>query len=301
MAFPKWLTPDGNLGVVPELEYYQFALDAYDENLFAFTGNITANSAVISHVSNSSSLVKGQAITGLGIPVGSIIVDTAVWSNLNISGNTVTISANAVATTGNLSISSIPIYYSRVSGVLPTGIQVIPSGKLVGIPESTPYVGADKNQTYTFSIRATNIYTGNITDRTFYLTITNVAPPIITPKTVVDQNLLTLVGNISANIGDYLTQSLSGANAQILTGVIDSSTVTVAYVNGSPSYTFGSGNLRVVSGNVILYPTKSINAYPYSTTVVSTLSTEDLGLFFDGDIVDLQLEAIEFANSAVLT
>ena len=301
MAFPKWLTPAGNLGVVPELEYYQFALDAYDENLFSFTGNITANSAVISHVSNLSSLVKGQAISGLGIPAGSVILDTAIWSNLNVSGNTVTISANAVATTGNLSISSIPIYYSRVSGVLPTGIQVIPSGKLVGIPESTPYVGADKNQIYTFSIRATNIYTGNITDRTFYITITNVAPPIITPKTVVNQNLLTLVGNISANIGDYLTQSLSGANAQILTGVTDSSTVTVAYVNGSPSYTFGSGNLRVVSGNVILYPTKSINAYPYSTTVVSTLSTEDLGLFFDGDIVDLQLEAIEFANSAVLT
>ena len=31
MAFPKWLTPEGNLGVVPELEYYEFPLDAYDE------------------------------------------------------------------------------------------------------------------------------------------------------------------------------------------------------------------------------------------------------------------------------
>jgi hypothetical protein len=301
MAFPKWLTPEGNLGVVPELAYYQFPLDAYDENLFAFYGNITANSKIISHVSNLSSLVKGQAITGLGIPTGSIIVDTAIWSNLNISGNTITISANATATTGDLPIKSIPIEYSRVSGVLPTGLQITPSGKLVGIPESTPYVGADKNQTYTFSIRATNIYTGNITDRTFNLTITNVAPPIITPKTVVIINQLALVGNISANIGDYLTQAASGANAQILTGVIDSSTISVSYVSGSPSYVFGSGNLRVVSGNVSLYPNKSVNAYPLSTTIVSTLNSRDLGLYFDGAVVDLQLEAIEFANSAILT
>ena len=300
MAFPKWLTPEGNLGVVPELEYYEFPLDAYDENLFAFNGNITANSTVISHVSNLSSLVKGQGISGLGIPTGSIIVDTAIWSNLNISGNTVTISANATATTGNLFIQSVPIAYSRISGVLPTGIQVIPSGKLVGIPESTPG-SHDKNETFTFSIRATNIYTGNITDRTFNLTITNVAPPVIVPKTVINQNQLTLVGNISANIGDYLTQSLSGANAQIITGVVNSTTITVVYVSGSPAYKFGSGNLQVKSGNILLYPNKSVNSYPYSTTVVSTLSTEDLGLYFDGSILDLQLEAIEFANSAVLT
>jgi hypothetical protein len=300
MAFPRWLTPAGNLGVVPELEYYSFPLDAYDENLFAFNGNITANSTVISYVTNLDGIVKGQGITGLGIPTGSIIVDYALWSNLSIVGNTVTISANASVTTGNLFIKSVPIAYSRVSGVLPTGIQVIPSGKLVGIPESTPG-SHDKNEIFTFSIRAKNIYTGNITDRTFNLTITNVAPPIITPKTVINQNLLTLVGNLSANIGDYLTQTISGANARILTGVTNSSTITVTYVSGSPSYTFGAGNLQVKSGNISLYPNKLVNAYPYSTTVVSTLSTEDLGLFFDGDIVDLQLNAIEFASSATLT
>ena len=66
MAFPRWLTPAGNLGVVPELEYYEFPLDAYDENLFAFSGNITANSKVISHVTNLDGIVKGQGITGIG-------------------------------------------------------------------------------------------------------------------------------------------------------------------------------------------------------------------------------------------
>ena len=58
MAFPRWLTPAGNLGVVPELEYYEFPLDAYDENLFAFSGNITANSKVISHVTNLDGILN---------------------------------------------------------------------------------------------------------------------------------------------------------------------------------------------------------------------------------------------------
>lgn len=30
MAYPTWLTPAGDLGIVPEGEYYQYALDAYD-------------------------------------------------------------------------------------------------------------------------------------------------------------------------------------------------------------------------------------------------------------------------------
>ena len=295
MAFPKWITSAGNLGIVPELEYYQFSLDAYDENLFQLKGDITANSAIISGASSLDYLIIGQSISGLGIPNASKIID------INPYGNLITISANATATTSNLTISTTPIRYDRISGVLPEGIQIVPAGRLVGIPISTPTVGTDKNEAYTFSIRATNIYTGNVADRTFNLTITNVAPPIITPKTVVNINQLQLVGNISANIGDYLTQSISGANAQVLTGIVNSSIVKVAYISGSPSFTLGTGNLKVVSANVSLYPTISVDSYPISTTVISTNNNRDLGLFFDGAIVDLQLEAIEFANSAVLS
>lgn len=228
MAYPLWLTPAGNLGVVPELDYYQFSLDAYD----AFAGNLT---------------------------------------------------------------------YSRVSGVLPEGIQIISTGVLQGIPITTPTVGGDKNEKYTFTIRVKNNTTGNVADRTFDLTITNVAPPIITPKTVVNNVRLTLQGNISANIGDYLTQTLSDANARIITGVVNSSTITVNYVNTSPAFILGSGNLQVISANISLYPNVSVNAYPISSTVISATNTRDLGLYFDGSLIDLQLEAIEFANSSVLT
>jgi hypothetical protein len=104
MALPKWITPPGNLGIVPDLEYYEFPLDAYDE-----------------------------------------------------SGGT--------------------LIFSLVSGRLPIGLQIVNTGLIKGIPVSE--LGGDTNVVYRFTIRVTNLDTRAITDRTFNLTITNIAPPII--------------------------------------------------------------------------------------------------------------------------
>ena len=108
MALPKWITPAGTLGIVPELEYYQYTLDAYDPS------------------------------------AGTLV-------------------------------------YSLVSGRLPLGIQVVTTGRLQGIPVSES--GGDQNVTYTFTIRAKNNTTNGLSDRTFSLTVTNVAPPIINVPT----------------------------------------------------------------------------------------------------------------------
>ena len=105
MALPKWITPAGKLGIVPELDYYEFPLDAFD------------------------------------------------------------------ATGGTL-------VYTLVSGRLPLGLQIVPVGRIQGIPVSERT--GDVNIDYRFTVRATNQETGELTDRTFILTITNVAPPIIT-------------------------------------------------------------------------------------------------------------------------
>jgi len=107
MALPKWITPAGQLGIVPELDYYEFPLDAYDA-----------------------------------------------------SGGT--------------------LVYRLISGRLPLGLQIIPTGKIQGIPVSE--LGGDANVEYRFTIRVQNSITGGLTDRTFNITVTNVAPPVITPK-----------------------------------------------------------------------------------------------------------------------
>ena len=74
------------------------------------------------------------------------------------------------------------LVYARISGILPPGLQITPTGILQGIPVST--AGPDLNQKYTFTIRVTNTNDGLIADRTFYITITNVAPPEIVPRNV---------------------------------------------------------------------------------------------------------------------
>lgn len=107
MALPKWITPAGQLGIVPELDYYEFPLDAYD------------------------------------------------------------------ASNGTL-------VYTLVSGRLPLGLQILNVGKIQGIPVSE--LGGDTNVEYKFTIRVQNTTTGGLSDRTFNITVTNVAPPIITPK-----------------------------------------------------------------------------------------------------------------------
>ena len=109
MALPQWITPAGQLGIVPELEYYEYELDAYDA-------------------------------------------------------------------------SSGTLVYSHISGKLPLGIQLISTGKLQGIPVSE--LSGDQNVTYTFTIRVKNATTLSVADRTFIITISNVAPPIIVPRNV---------------------------------------------------------------------------------------------------------------------
>jgi hypothetical protein len=69
--------------------------------------------------------------------------------------------------------------YTKISGTLPPGIQLTSAGILQGIPVST--AGPDINQVYTFTVRVKNLADNLIADRTFNITITNVAPPIITP------------------------------------------------------------------------------------------------------------------------
>ena len=109
MAYPQWLTPAGNLGIVPSAEYYQYPLDAYDT-----------------------------------------------------AGGT--------------------LAFAKLSGILPPGLQITSTGIIQGIPVST--AGPDLNQEYTFTVRVQNLNDGLIADRSFNITITNVAPPIIVPKNV---------------------------------------------------------------------------------------------------------------------
>ena len=73
------------------------------------------------------------------------------------------------------------ITFSLISGKLPTGIQLQPSGVLKGIPIVALANDVELAYTSRFTIRATNL-ANEITDRTFTITINSIVPPQILPR-----------------------------------------------------------------------------------------------------------------------
>jgi Putative Ig domain len=82
--------------------------------------------------------------------------------------------------------SSESITYSFLSGELPPGMEIIPTGYLQGVPTFLNPVGVNQSETYRFTIRATTA-SGHVNDRSFALTLTNVYNPIITPNSPLDR------------------------------------------------------------------------------------------------------------------
>jgi hypothetical protein len=94
----------------------------------AFTGNITNTSPIITTIASTSSLRRGQVVTGTGIPVGSRIISVD-------SGTQITIDQNATATTATLAITT-------AHGML-VGMPVISLPDILGLETYAPMTSAD--------------------------------------------------------------------------------------------------------------------------------------------------------------
>ena len=100
------------------------------------------------------------------------------------------------------SASGSHITYSFISGELPAGMQLLASGYLTGVPTFLNAVLVDQSKTYRFTVRATNAL-GQILDRSFSVSVTNVYGPTIRPTT----GLSTYLGTVFDGV--YFTQQLS--------------------------------------------------------------------------------------------
>jgi len=144
MAYPVWVTPTGDLGVIPENQYINIQLDAQD--------------------------------MGAG-----------------------------------------PLTYSFIAGEFPPGVYVDAYGKVQGVPIVTNAVVSTTNRVYKFTLRATNV-NDEIADRTFSLTVTNIIPPRITPRTTYlgthfDGNFLSIqLAATKVNPNAALTWTLESGN-----------------------------------------------------------------------------------------
>ena len=203
MAQPVWITPAGNLGVIPEGVFYQTAMLA--DTATIDTATCTATSATTDRITCNSTadIWPGLNVMFSGTVFGGVDIYTRYFVLEVINDTQFTIAAaerdtSPIAlTTASGSMTATfnqHVYFYLQAGQLPPGIQVSDNGLIVGIPKAmasiqgVPYdVSADV--TSKFTIRAytqkplNNTYVvDRIAERTFSLTVTGQdAPEFITP------------------------------------------------------------------------------------------------------------------------
>lgn len=84
-------------------EFYRKDVDSttptlYSTTGFAYTGNTTINSSVISGLSSIAGITAGMIVTGTGVPTGTVVTNPA------LSGNSIQVSQNATSTNAAVSI-----------------------------------------------------------------------------------------------------------------------------------------------------------------------------------------------------
>lgn len=66
MALPKWITPAGDLGIIPETEYYQYSLDAYDPSAGTLVYSLVSGRLPLGIQVVSTGRLQGIPVSELG-------------------------------------------------------------------------------------------------------------------------------------------------------------------------------------------------------------------------------------------
>lgn len=194
-----WITPVGNLGTIPNGNFYSLKIEAQSSNNLGITysfvsGELPPGMQLISHqvdktvttaqsvVSTTLNLSNVQTISINDFVFGSKIPTGCRVTDVDIDNKIVTLSAN---TTSAVAVGDVIKFYSP--------------GLLQGVPTILDPVAVNESRTYRFTIRATSSV-NHITDRAFSLNITNIYGPIIQPET-------TYLGSFFD--GSYYEQQLS--------------------------------------------------------------------------------------------
>jgi hypothetical protein len=187
--------------------------------------------------------------------------------------------------TGNMTgVIKQHIYFKLISGTLPLGIQCSDNGLIIGVPKAVASLQGvpfpvNRNVTSKFTIRA---YTRNlinnklvldrIRDRTFELTVTGNNVPVFLAPT----------GSFASNNSATFTGAINGTQlivSEIQTGTVQNGMV-IRGTNIVPGTTIvGTGT---ASGGIGTY---TVNISQQNT---GAAITGWVGVYYDGDLVDLQ-------------
>jgi len=173
MALPRWISSQGLLDSIPESEYYEFALDAYDESggdlrYFLVSGQLPLGLQItpqgrlqgvpVSEPRTESSIeykftvrVQNAQTQGLSDRTFSLFVSNNIAPaieypeknsdiGLYLDGTLIDLQLVAVDSTANADL-----IWSLVSGELPPGVDLTPQGRLMGtiLPIPDAQFGSD--------------------------------------------------------------------------------------------------------------------------------------------------------------
>lgn len=205
----------------------------------------------------------------------------------------------------NIEPASSTIRYSLLSGRLPPGLQVTPSGNIYGFPQVITS-GDPVAREFRFTVRAKNT-ANQIADRTFSIFVNQIIPPSLLVTGIRGEGIAQTRGNINleftnrgsgyfaANVNVSISKpdivdgeaALPGKIFLFANGAIKNVALTKAGTGYTsiPTITFSGANTTAATATI---------------TKLTSFGIEDLGYFFDGDPVTLQINALETSPTGKL-
>lgn len=205
----------------------------------------------------------------------------------------------------NTSPAPSTLVYTLLSGSLPTGIQLRRDGLLYGYPQVTTS-GSRDARLFSFTIRATNTI-GQISDRTFTISVNNIVPPQFIATGIRGEGVGQTLGNINlafTNRGQgYFASNVSVAITEpnIVGGEPAVPGKVFLHANGaikavglaSPGTGYTSlPDITITGGNTV--------AASCTITSLTQSGRENLGYYFDGDYVEIKINALEVSPTGIL-
>ena len=293
MAQPAWITPAGPLGVIPEGIFYRQTLLADSDPLFNV--ECTATSAATNRITCASTagmytdlniMFTGNVFGGVSDQVRYFVLEVVSATEFTITQTEFSTTPVELTTdTGTMTgVVKQHIYYRLISGTLPQGVQCSDNGLIIGVPKAVASLQGvpfpvNRNVTSKFTIRA---YTQNlvnnalvldrIRDRTFELTVTgNNVPVFIAPPE-----------SFASNNSAAFTGAINGT--QLIVSQIQSGTVQNGMVIRGTDIVPGTTivSTGTASGGIGTY---TVNISQQNT---GAAITGWVGVYYDGDLVDLQ-------------
>jgi photosystem II stability/assembly factor-like uncharacterized protein len=220
----------------------------------------------------------------------------------NFYGDTVADNVGGVA---NIEPVTITTEYSLLSGALPKGLQLTPTGLLYGFPQVVE-VGVQSARSYRFTVRSKNSI-NQVADRTFTIVVNKIIPPVFVSLGIRGEGVSATFGNIDLSFTNR-GRGYFSSNVQVnISGpdLTDGSNAIPGKV-----YLYGNGAIQSVGltspgTGYLTIPTITItgaNTVAASATIsgLTNQGRENLGYFFDGDYVDLQISLLQVSPTGYL-